>query len=55
MWTSSIFQKQPVLSNKYITILDKAKAEGEPKADGKSGYDFDMQVKIIQLFKTDDY
>ena len=55
VWTQNIFQKHPVLSNKYITSLDQAKAAGEPKGDGKPGFDFDMQVKIIQLFRTDDY
>jgi len=28
---------------------------GAPKAEGKQGFDFDLLVKIVQLFKVDEY
>jgi len=28
---------------------------GAPKVEGKQGYDFDLLVKIVQLFKVDEY
>jgi hypothetical protein len=42
-----------VLSSKFITKLSDVPKVGEAK-DGKF-YDFDLQVKIVQLFKLDDY
>lgn len=54
-WTTQIFQKNLVLSNKYITKLNAVPTVGAPKAEGKQGYDFDLMVKIVQLFKVDDY
>ncbi len=54
-WTASIFVKNSILSNKYITKLSSVPRIGAPKPDGKPGYDFDLQVKILQLFKVDEY
>jgi hypothetical protein len=53
-WVSTIFTKQPVLSSKYITKLSAVPTVGQGK-EGKTGYDFDLQVKILQLFKVDEY
>ena len=53
-WTQKTFQGNNVLSSKYITPLCKVSEVGGDK-DGKQGFDFDLQVKVIQLFKVDDY
>jgi len=53
-WTQVVFVKNQVLSNKYITQLSSVPSVGGEKADGKH-FDFDLQVKIIQLFRVDDY
>lgn len=53
-WVSTIFTKQPVLNSKYITKLSSVPTVGLGK-DGKAGFDFDLQVKILQLFKVDEY
>ena len=54
-WTATIFLKNQVLSNKYITKLCSVPSVGASKVEGKPGYDFDLQVKILQLFKVDEY
>lgn len=53
-WTNSIFKKNEVLTSKYITKLSQVPTVGKGK-DGKAGYDFDLQVKILQLFRVDEY
>lgn len=53
-WVNSVFTKNHVLSSKYITKLASVPAVGGGK-DGKGGFDFDLQVKILQLFKVDEY
>lgn len=54
-WTASIFVKHPVLTSKYITKLQAVPSVGGPRGEGRSGIDFDVQVKILQLFKVDEY
>lgn len=53
-WTSQSFNKHQMMSTQYITKL-----EDIPKVGGKNDrgkyYDFDLQVKIVQLFKLDEY
>lgn len=53
-WLTESFAKQQMISNQYITNLADA-----PKVGGKNDlgkyYDFDLQVKITQLFKLDEY
>lgn len=44
-----------MLSTKYITqLVDVPEQKGPQKESGKF-YDFDLQAKVIQLFKTDEY
>ena len=43
-----------MLSNKFITPLSEVKEKFSKNEHGKF-YDFDLQVKILQLFKIDDY
>ena len=56
-WTATNFEKRQVLQTKFITQLCDVKAKGAPMIDGKEKrfFDFDLQVKIIQLFQIDDY
>ena len=53
-WISKSFAKHPVLTERYITKLKDVQAKGA-KMDTGRYYDFDLQVKILQLFKIDDY
>ena len=53
-WISKNFAKHSILSNRYITSLKDVPEHGKKKENGKY-YDFDLQVKIVQLFKLDDY
>lgn len=53
-WTAESFAKYPVLGNRFITPLCNVPEIGAEKEGGKF-YDFDLQVKIVQLFKLDDY
>lgn len=43
-----------MLSNQYITQLADIRAVGSKKENGYYD-DFDLQVRICQLFKIDDY
>lgn len=53
-WSSKQFASIPVLQGKYITKLSEVPIKGSAQPDGKF-YDFDLQVKIVQLFKIDDF
>lgn len=53
-WASANFEKNQMLSNKFITPLSEVKEKFSKNEHGKF-YDFDLQVKILQLFKIDDY
>lgn len=53
-WIAKNFAKHNMLSNRYITPLRDVPEHGAKRDNGKY-YDFDIQVKIIQLFKLDDY
>ena len=46
-FSNTIFQKQAVLSSKFISQLSDVPAVGATRADGKPGFDFDLQVKIL--------
>lgn len=46
------FPKSSVLSNRYITPLKDVPEQGKKRENGKY-YDFDVQGKIVQLFKLD--
>ena len=50
------FASKQVLSNQYIVPLNNVATYGAPKEEeGNKFYDFDMQAKVIQLFKIDQY
>ena len=53
-WIAKTFQKHPVLTERYICALKDVPTVGAKKDNGKY-YDFDLQVKVVQLFKLDDY
>ena len=53
-WSAKQFSSIYVLSNKYITKLSNVPEAGGVRPDGKY-YDFDVQGKIIQMFKLDAY
>ena len=53
-WVAKSFAKHRVLSERYITKLSDVPVEGAKRDTGRY-YDFDLQVKITQLFKLDDY
>lgn len=53
-WIAKSFAKHPVLNERYICKLKEAPAAGAKRDNGKY-YDFDLQVKVVQLFKLDDY
>jgi len=54
-WIGKTFTKHPVLSSKYITKLGDAAHFGAKREDSGKYYDFDLQVKVAQLFKLDEY
>lgn len=53
-WVTKSFAKHPVLSERYITKLKDVTEHGGKRENGKY-YDFDLQVRVVQLFKVDDY
>jgi hypothetical protein len=53
-WIAKSFAKNNVLSERYISKLKDIPEVGAKKENGKY-YDFDLQVKVVQLFKIDDY
>lgn len=53
-WSSTNFAKNQMLNNQYITKLSDVKEKFSKNEHGKF-YDFDLQVKVAQLFKIDDY
>lgn len=55
-WAINSFANKPVLSNGFITRLDHVETVGMPSAEKPNNFtDFDLQVKVIQLFITDQY
>lgn len=50
-WISQVFVEHTMLSCKFITELQHLNAI---QRDDKH-FDFDLQVKILQIFKLDDY
>ncbi|TNV79559.1 hypothetical protein FGO68_gene16809 [Halteria grandinella] len=53
-WTAKSFQKHKVLNERYITKLTDVPVAGGKKEDDRY-YDVDLQVKVVQVFKLDDY
>lgn len=53
-WIAKSFAKHPLLSERYISKLKDVPEVGAKRDNGKY-YDFDLQVKVVQLFKLDDY
>lgn len=53
-WINKSFPKNKVLSDRYITKLANVPDQGRKRETGKY-YDFDLQGKVIQVFKLDDY
>lgn len=55
-WAIASFANKPVLSNQFIVKLADVPTVATPSADRPNQYnDFDIQVKILQLFKVDEY
>jgi hypothetical protein len=55
-WSSQIFAEKKVLSQQFITQLNDIPKNGVPGEEASKKYpDFDLQVKIIQLFTLDNY
>lgn len=55
-WAISSFSTKPVLSNQFITRLDRVHIVGMPSAEHPTQYnDFDLQVKVLQLFIIDQF
>ena len=52
-WTVKNFAKFSMLSNQYITSLDQISGKSVPTENKFP--DFDLQVKIVQLFRLDQY
>lgn len=53
-WVGKSFAENPVLSSRYITKLKDVPEEGKKRENGKY-YDFDLHVRVAQVFKLDDY
>ena len=53
-WTAKTFAKHKTLTEKYITPLNELSVAGARKENDKY-YDVDLQVKVCQVFKLDDY
>ena len=53
-WVAKNFAKYPMLSERYINKLKDIPERGG-KTDSGRYYDLDLQVKILQIFKLDDY
>ena len=53
-WVTRMFGKHQMLSSQYITKLSEASEQGKKRDNGKY-YDIDLQVKVVQMFKLDDY
>ena len=55
-WAVNSFQSKPVLSNQFITKLARVPLVGMPAPETPHKFaDFDIQVKVIQLFMIDQY
>lgn len=52
-WTKKVFAEHRVLSSQYITPLNQCINKARVKENKFE--DFDLQVKIVQLFKLDQY
>ena len=53
-WSATSFAKYNMLTTKYITSLHEVPQKGGQQESGKY-FDFDLQCKVLQLFKTDEY
>ena len=53
-WIISSFEKHAMVSGQYITRLEDMPQVGKKQESGKY-YDVDLQVKVLQLFKIDEY
>lgn len=54
-WIGKSFAKHHILSSKYITPLAEVPQKGAKNPDSGRYYDFDLQVKVVQLIRLDDY
>lgn len=53
-WIAKSFVKHNILSERYISKLKDIPVVGAKRETGKY-HDFDLLVKVVQLFKLDDY
>jgi hypothetical protein len=54
-WKSKIFDQKPVLTSQYITKLSDVPSAGAKGEHSEYFPNFDLEVKIIRVFKIDDY
>ena len=54
-WKNQLFDKSPVITSQYITQLSDVPNVGAKNNERDYFPNFDLQVKIIQLFKIDEY
>eukprot|EP00347_Sterkiella_histriomuscorum_P003620 403363589 len=54
-WLAKAFAKNHILSSKYITPLADIPQKGGKQPENGKYYDFDLQVRVVQVFRLDDY